>query len=896
MSTSSSKETNSSITLPTLRLLRSQPSPNSDKADVSDVNIDVEDDATTSAKSDVSSYQIKDATSGISSTSYDKKPWIRSRSLEVLPSETLLDSGPTRKCHYLTISGLTDKKRLQLKTALQRRFYDNYIDKNGLTLIYSRHEKVPFKDFSNEVRAIKDVQNFINQTALLLHMDETNLNRIIVKILKKMLGHLENYEQCKMQAEKHLFTRDKVHQLSRTLQCSTIDASGGFVYEQNFVCAISSILYIQNSFVGIGRLNKPTNFGQTCEEVSFVVVILAPIREKGTKNELEIGRTFATMLSNMDFRQALLNAPNKEKFLDALKEQMHILSEYHRYSEAIVPNFDRDLLTKKVTFHPFRGLRGDFKRRIVHYKSDYLDGVSDIKTIQKVISTTFFLYFACLLPSIAFGVLNAFNTNDILTVEKVLYTQTFGGLVFAVFGGSPQIVLLTTAPLALFTKIIFSICEDYEMQFQSMYCCVGLWNAFFLVLYGIFNISNFMQFSTRSTEEIFSLFIATAFAHGAFKNMFANFDDNYHVLACKQPGDARKVQLTTLLTKTSIVTTSTLTGIDNITEQTWQIPSLERCHRDISMLYLLLLFGTVLLGVTLFKFTNKPYLTAGKREIFSDYSLPAAVIIMSVIGSYFFHDVKMGNSFNSYRDPNLFQLNTMADLPVGAIFAAMALGFVLSLLFFMGQNICSKFVNDPNNRMKKGSAYHWDLLVIALVNAVLSLYTFPWLHAALPHSPMHVYALADMEERVEQGNIQQKVVRVRETRLTGIFSHILIGLSLLILPVLCKIPIPVLYGVFLYLAVTAMLRNEIVERITLLFMEQAAYPPNHYIRRVPQWKIHMFTMIQIAQYAVLCLVGFLGISYMKMFFPVLILLLIPIRHKLLTKIFRRRCLKAIDGH
>ena len=37
-------------------------------------------------------------------------------------------------------------------------------------------------------------------------------------------------------------------------------------------------------------------------------------------------------------------------------------------------------------------------------------------------------------------------------VEKVLCTQTFGGLIFALFGGTPQVVLLTTAPLALFTK------------------------------------------------------------------------------------------------------------------------------------------------------------------------------------------------------------------------------------------------------------------------------------------------------------------------------------------------------------------------------------------------------------------------------------------------------------
>ncbi|XP_041359265.1 sodium bicarbonate transporter-like protein 11 [Gigantopelta aegis] len=887
-SSSSSEEINNLLPTRSLDAEKSHPLHNDDKT--------AELDVSESIISDVDGYQTEGGSAISSMTSLVEVPVTKSHSLEIFAAES-----SSRMRRHMSVS-LGEIRRLKLKPAVRAHFTDSHIDQKGLALIYSRYEKVPFKDFSNEVRAIWDVQQFIKQTALLLHIDETNLDKIIHAILKKMLGHLNNYSQCMTQAKKRLFTVDNVHQLSRTLQCSTIDRSGGgFVYGQNFVCALASILYIQRRFVGIGRLNHPVNLGQTCQEVSFVIVILAPIKEKGINSELEIGRTFATMLSSVDFRQALLDSPGEKEFLDELERQMHILSKYHRTSEDSVRNFDKCFNAKNITYHPFVGLSGDFKRRIVHYKSDYLDGISDMKTIQKVISTTFFLYFACLLPSIAFGVLNAFNTNNILTVEKVLFTQTFGGLIFAFFGGTPQVVLLTTAPLALFTKIIFSICEDYQMQFKSMYCCVGLWNAFFLVLYGIFNVSNFMKYSTRSTEELFSLFIATAFAHGAFKDSFSNFNDNYHDPACKRPDAPNEVHLTTLSTRTAAVTSAVTSEVtsaltDNISVYTIQMPNVERCHRDVSMLYLVLLFGTVMLGVMLFRIRKTPYLTAGKREIFSDYSLPISVIIMSIIGSYFFSDVRMGESFNSDADPDLFQLVTMDDLSFGAVFAAMALGFCLSWLFYMGQNICAKFVNNPNNRMKKGTADHWDLTVIALVNVVLSLYTFPWLHAALPHSPMHVYALADMEERVQQGNIQRNVVRVRETRLTGIFSNALIGLSLLFMPILAKIPTPVLYGVFLYLAVTALFTNQIVERIALLFMEQGAYPPNHYIRRVPQLKIHMFTLIQIVQYIVLCLVGFFGISYVKMFFPVLIFLLIPIRHKVLTKLFSRKYLRAIDGH
>lgn len=73
-------------------------------------------------------------------------------------------------------------------------------------------------------------------------------------------------------------------------------------------------------------------------------------------------------------------------------------------------------------------------------------------------------------------------------------------------------------------------------------------------------------------------------------------------------------------------------------------------------------------------------------------------------------------------------------------------------------------------------------------------------------------------------SISSRIVKVRETRLTGLFSHILIGLSMFLLPYpLAYIPTAVLDGLFLYMAVTALNGNQMFERITLLFMEQVNY-------------------------------------------------------------------------
>ena len=66
-----------------------------------------------------------------------------------------------------------------------------------------------------------------------------------------------------------------------------------------------------------------------------------------------------------------------------------------------------------------------------------------------------------------------------------------------------------------------------------------------------------------------------------------------------------------------------------------------------------------------------------------------------------------------------------------------------------------------------------------------------------------------------------RIVRVRETRLTGLLSHVFIGLSVLMIPVpLHFIPTPVLYGLFVYIAITALNGNQLFERILLFVTEQ----------------------------------------------------------------------------
>ncbi|XP_050736813.1 solute carrier family 4 member 11-like isoform X2 [Eriocheir sinensis] len=772
-------------------------------------------------------------------------------------------------------------------------------------LLASSQQKVPMKDFGSEVRASMDIAHFLSQATLVLDVAETSLEGICDLLLTKLLEQDEPL--CSVaEAKSILFTHDTLHLLARTIQGTATSENGSFDYDQSWICALGNLPSLQRRHVAIARLKQPANMGRTSKQVKLFILVLCPSKEKGTKNSLETGRTFATIFADMDFRQRLLEATNEEEFKRLIIKHSQELAEEQQVTndKRIEMNHERveefEYQEKRCSFA--RGLREDLERRLPHYLSDYKDGVVGHKTLQKVISTTFFLYFACILPAIAFGVLNDHNTHGRIDVKKVIIGQVIGGVFWGVFSGQPLLIQLTTAPLAIYIKIIFYICNDFKLDFHAMYCAVGLWNSFFLVMYSLFDVSRLMRWSTRSTEEIFALFISIAFCNDAFTAVRKNFDANYYSPSCQKGANTSFVAAvspsiyaaTGNQSEPFISYTSTSHGEVEEGNVTFTLVQ-ELCTRENSILYLLLMFGTLWLGVMLYNFNKTPYLNANKREALADYALPVAVIVLSFIGSYVFRDVKLEH-FRYDNSYDMFQLPPLDALPIPAVFATMGLGFSLSMLFFMDQNIGSAMVNNPCNKLKKGPAYHLDLLVVAFMNGFLSVFCLPWMHACLPHSPLHVRSLADVEERVEQGHVYEIIVKVRETRLTGLFSNILIGLSIFLLPYpLAYIPTAVLDGLFLYMAVTALNGNQMFERITLLFMEQAAYPPNHYIRRVPQRKIHKFTGLQVVQLLVMCSLGFAPWPYLKMMFPVALLLLLPIRHKLVPMVIEDKYLAALDG-
>ncbi|XP_037061118.1 sodium bicarbonate transporter-like protein 11 isoform X2 [Peromyscus leucopus] len=585
----------------------------------------------------------------------------------------------------------------------------------GCVLLHTSRKYLKLKNFEEEVRAHRDLDGFLAQASIILNETATSLDDVLRTMLNRFAQDPNHAEpDCDLDLlMAKLFTdagapmESKVHLLSDTIQGVTATVRG-VQYQQSWLCIICTMKALQKRHVCISRLIRPQNWGENSCEVRFVILVLAPPKMKSTKTAMEVARTFATMFSDITFRQKLLKTRTEEEFKEALVHQRQLLTMMPRakgHSMSSLHTHKHHQPPKCKDFFPFgKGIWVDITHRFPVYPLDFTDGlIGKGKTVGKYVTTTLFLYFACLLPTIAFGSLNDENTNGAIDVQKTIAGQSIGGLLYALFSGQPLVILLTTAPLAIYIQVIRVICDDYNLDFNSFYAWTGLWNSFFLALYAFLNLSLLMNLFKRSTEEIIALFISITFVLDAVKGMVKIFwkyyyGHHYHT--------KRTSSLASLLgAGRSAPNTTSLHSVPNTTSlwhstvevATASSPSSTPSGQATAVLSLLIMLGTLWLGYTLYQFKKSPYLHPCVRETLSDCALPIAVLAFSLISSYGFQEIEM-SKFRYNPSESLFEMAQIRSLSFKAIGSAMGLGFLLSLLFFIEQNLVAALVNAPENR------------------------------------------------------------------------------------------------------------------------------------------------------------------------------------------------------
>ena len=545
---------------------------------------------------------------------------------------------------------------------------------------------------------------------------------------------------------------------------------------RGFVIVLAQVPGVTETQLALGRLHVPLNLsaGTSDKTVRFVGLVVGPPNADvlQTRTSFETGRTLASILSEATFRLKADGASTDS----ALHEEIHSFLEEtkkHAHHSQPLPSTQEDI---PLCTTPFSGLIDDVKRKAKWWASDFYEAK---EYPARVLSTSVYLFCIILAPAIAFGKLMSDKTENEIGPMEILISQSISGLVFSIFGGCPFVIIMTTGPLTIFIGFLHELSGWLDTDFLPFYAWVGVWNSIWLLLSVAFNLSNHIHYVTAYVDQIFACLVAGIFAYEAIKPTATDF---FTPLSGQEAAGCMGV---------------------------------------------ILVFGTFFLAVQFLELRASQKFTQSVRVVISDYGTAIAVLIMS--GIYHIAKVDHVETLNvpntvELSDPKRSLFVDMGKTETHIIFIAAGPAFLLFMLFFLDENITSILSNKKEFKLRKGEAMHLDLFVVAIINLLLGMMGLPFLHGALPQSPLHVVQLADHEEYTERGVLIRRVVKSRETRVTSFLCHILMAAATIgALPALKALPVPVLYGVFLTMAYQGAKDNPFVERLLLWMTELSKY-------------------------------------------------------------------------
>ncbi|KAM5234046.1 sodium bicarbonate cotransporter 3 isoform 10-T10 [Hipposideros larvatus] len=554
----------------------------------------------------------------------------------------------------------------------------------------------------------------------------------------------------------------------------------------------------------------------------------------------------------------------------------------------------------------FGGLILDIKRKAPFFLSDFKDALS-----LQCLASILFLYCACMSPVITFGGLLGEATEGRISAIESLFGASLTGIAYSLFAGQPLTILGSTGPVLVFEKILFKFCRDYQLSYMSLRTSIGLWTSFLCIVLVATDASSLVCYITRFTEEAFAALICIIFIYEALEklfhlgeiyafNMHNNLDKltSYSCVCIEPPNPSNE--------------TLNMWKKNNITEHdiTWGNLTVSECKAfhgafvgsacglhgpyipDVLFWCVILFFTTFFLSSFLKQFKTKRYFPTKVRSTISDFAIFLTILIMVAI------DYLVGVPSPKLHVPEKFEptdpnrgwiISPLGENPWWTLLIAAIPALLCTILIFMDQQITAVIINRKEHKLKKGAGYHLDLLVVGVMLGVCSIMGLPWFVAATVLSISHVNSLK-LESECSAPGEQPKFLGIREQRVTGLIIFILMGLSVFMTSVLKFIPMPVLYGVFLYMGVSSLKGIQFFDRIKLFGMPAKHQPDLIYLRYVPLWKVHIFTVVQLT---CLVLLWVIKASAAAVVFPMMVLALVFIR-KLMDLCFTKRELSWLD--
>uniref|UniRef100_F6YLM7 Anion exchange protein 4 n=1 Tax=Callithrix jacchus TaxID=9483 RepID=F6YLM7_CALJA len=629
------------------------------------------------------------------------------------------------------------------------------------------------------------------------------------------------------------------------------------------------------------RLRDPVVLG-SLTEVSlpsrfFCLLLGPPMLGKGYH---EMARAAAVLLSDPQFQWSVRRASNLHDVLtalDAFLEEVTVLppgrwdptaripppkclpSQYKRLppqqreikgpeAPCLTSAEDRHRLDPHApspelqrTGRLFGGLIQDVRRKAPWYPSDFLDALH-----LQCFSAVLYIYLATVTNAITFGGLLGDATDGAQGVMESFLGTAVAGAAFCLMAGQPLTILSSTGPVLVFERLLFSFSRDYSLDYLPFRLWVGIWVATFCLVLVATEASVLVRYFTRFTEEGFCALISLIFIYDAVGKML-NLTHTYPIqkpgssaygCLCQYPGPGgNESQWTRTRPKDR----------DDI------LSMVRRGLSDFSSVL------AILLGCGLDAFLG---LATPKLMVPREFkpTLPGRGWLVSPFGA------------------NHWWWSVAAALPA----------LLLSILIFMDQQITAVILNRVEYRLK-GAGFHLDLFCVAMLMLLTSALGLPWYVSATVISLAHMDSLRRESRACAPGELPN-FLGIREQRLTGLVVFILTGVSIFLAPVLKFVPMPVLYGIFLYMGVAALSSIQFTKRVKLLLMPAKHQPDLLLLRHVPLTRVHLFTAIQLA---CLGLLWIIKSTPAAIIFPLMLLGLVGVR-KALERVFSPQELLWLD--
>ncbi|KAD6120265.1 hypothetical protein R6Q59_026285 [Mikania micrantha] len=598
------------------------------------------------------------------------------------------------------------------------------------------------------------------------------------------------------------------------------------------------------------------------------------------------------------------------------------------------------------TFVPFQGIKNDIDGRLRCYKQDWTGG---FRAGFRILAPTTYIFFASAIPVISFGEQLERNTEGALTAVQTLASTAICGIIHSIIGGQPLLILGVAEPTVLMYTFMYNFAKQRPELGHKLFLAwtgwVCVWTAALLFLLAILGACSIINRFTRVAGELFGLLIAMLFMQQAIRGLVDEF-------RIPQRANARLVEfipswrfangMFALVLSFGLL----LTGLKSRKARSWRYGSgwIRSLIADYGVPLMVLVWTAVSYapassipkGIPRRLFSPNPW-SPGAYDNWTVIKDMLNVPILFIFGAFvpatmiavlYYFDHSVASQLAQQKEFNLRK-------PPSFHYDLLLLGFLTLLCGLLGIPPSNGVIPQSPMHTKSLATLKHQLLRNRLVetaresmrmnSSLGQLYgnmqeAYHQMQTPLVHQGPSDRGLKELKESTVQlassmGNIDAPIdetvfdiekeiddllpVEVKEQRVSNLLQACMVGGCVAAMPFLKLIPTSVLWGYFAFMAIESLPGNQFWERILLLFTAPSrrfkVLEDYHaaFVETVPFKTIATFTLFQTT-YLLICF-GITWIPIAGLLFPLMIMLLVPVRQYILPKFFKGVHLQDLDA-